>query len=317
MFMNKFFLCFILLLMPLAALAADNAAVVARVNGAAITSFDLETEVDKLIPSSSFHGGISEETRSEYKEQALEELIKQELQYQDAQQKGIKPGRQLVKQRMKVIRDRFSSSKEYTTALGRAGLTEAMLRERVEKGVVIQEAIDKLVMAPSRMDDAALEDYFNKNKSRFKQLESVRLSMISAKDEKKATEALRRVQAGEDFGNIASRMSEDNYRIKGGDIGTIHRGRIYSELEDVAFKMKNGEVSGLIRAEGTWFILKVTDIQTEHQMTFEEAKLKLKKELEAKRSAELLEKWNQELRAKAKIEILLDNEKTKDVHRNE
>ena len=45
-------------------------------------------------------------------------------------------------------------------------------------------------------------------------------------------------------------------------------------------------------------------------MTFDESKDKLKKELESRRSAKLLEKWNQELRVKAKIEILFENEKT-------
>jgi parvulin-like peptidyl-prolyl isomerase len=70
--------------------------------------------------------------------------------------------------------------------------------------------------------------------------------------------------------------------------------------------MRAGEVSGLIRTEGMWFIIKVDEKKSEQRLTFGEAKDKLKKELEARRSAELLEKWNQELKAKAKIEILLN-----------
>ena len=45
-------------------------------------------------------------------------------------------------------------------------------------------------------------------------------------------------------------MSEDNYRIKGGDIGYIHRGRVVQEIEDVAFKLKKGEMSDLIKGNG-------------------------------------------------------------------
>ena len=45
-------------------------------------------------------------------------------------------------------------------------------------------------------------------------------------------------------------------------------------------------------------------------MTFDESKDKLKKDLESRRSKELSDKWSGELRAKAKIEILLENEKT-------
>jgi len=65
-----------------------------------------------------------------------------------------------------------------------------------------------------------------------------------------------------------------------------------------------GELSDLINADNTCFIIKLEEKKPAHQMTFEEAKDKLKKELEKKRSNELREKWMADLRAKAKIEIV-------------
>jgi len=68
-----------------------------------------------------------------------------------------------------------------------------------------------------------LREYYDRNAGAFTKPETARLRIISARDEKKAKDALALVKAGEDFGSIAARMSEDSYRIKGGDIGFIHR----------------------------------------------------------------------------------------------
>ncbi len=301
--MRQILISLILCITPFVSLAEDG--VVARVNGAAITERELDAEVNRLIPKATYHGNVSEEKRKEFLEKALENLINQELQFQDAVAKGLKPDKKQVKERMELIRKRFKSKKDYKTALEQEGITEDELRSRVEKGLLALEAVSRMVTEPSRMSDAALRDYYDKNTSKFKQPESVRLRIFSAKDEAKAKDALAKIQAGEDFGNVAASMSEDDYRIKGGDLGYLHKGRIYPELEDAAEKMKNGEVSNLIMAEGKWFIIKVEDKKQERQLSFEESKDKLRKELEKKKSEERMEKWLTDLRAQAKIENLL------------
>ena len=111
------------------------------------------------------------------------------------------------------------------------------------------------------------------------------------------------LRAGEDFGDVAARMSEDNFRIKGGDIGFIHRGRVLQEIEDVAFALKPGEMSNLIAASGMWYVIRAEEKQPERQLSFEDIKDKLKKDLEAKNVQEMTDTWLAQLRSKAKIEI--------------
>jgi peptidyl-prolyl cis-trans isomerase C len=291
--------------------------VVARVNGVAISALQLDVAVSQQIATSTYHGTVPDEKRFEFQEQALQGLIVRELQYQDAVSRGFRPDKKLAKTRIEAVKNKFNSRKEYKNALSEAGLTEDDIRSGVEKNLVVEDAIKKTVVEPARWNEAELKAYYDANTEKFKQPESVKLRIISIAAQKKAAEALTLIRSGEAFGTVAAKMSEDNYRATGGDIGYVHRGRIYPELESEAFRIKPGEISGLIRAEGMWFIIKVEQKKPEQLVSFEETKDRLKKELEARRSAELLEKWNQELRAKAKIEILLDNEKTKDVHRNE
>jgi parvulin-like peptidyl-prolyl isomerase len=153
------------------------------------------------------------------------------------------------------------------------------------------------------MDDKALQEYYTKNIEKFRQPEGIRLRIISTKSEKKAKDILAKLKGGDDFGDVAARMSEDDFRIKGGDIGYIHRGRIYPALEEAAFKLKPGEMSGLIWTEEMWFVVKVEDRRPEQVVPFEKAKDRLRTELEKKRASELMEAWVSDLRGKAKIEV--------------
>jgi len=296
------FSLFLALFLPLVAIA--GAQTVAVVNGVAITQRQLEVAIDRLIPRATYHGGVTEEKRAEFRDQALEGLVTGELQYQDAVAKGLKPDKKAVSAELDRIRQRFSGKKEYKAALEREGMSDDALRAQIEKEVLVRQVIDKVVTVPARVSDDALREYYDQNTARYKKPEAVRLRIISVQDEKKAKEAMAKITAGEDFGKIAARMSEDNYRIKGGDVGFVHQGRIYPELEAVAFKMTPGSVAGPILAEKKWFILKLEQRQPAQQLSFSDVKETLRRDLEQKRSTELMDAWMNQLRAKAKIEIL-------------
>jgi len=296
----------IIVLFSVTAYADD--VVVAKVNSTVFTQKDLEAEVDRLIPQATFHRNVPLEKRKFYYDKAIEALVNRELQYQDAVAKGMEIDKEKVNAQMENIRKRFKSPEEYKAALEKEGITEEKVRAQVEKEMLVQNVVAKKVTEASKISEKDLKEYYEKNASKFKQPESVKLRLISAKDEKKAQDILARIKAGEDFGDLAYKMSEDNYRVKAGDIGYMHKGRMLPEIEEAAFKLKVGEMSDLIKAENNWFIIKLEDKKPEHQLSFEEVKDKLKKELETTRAQELREAWITDLRAKAKIEVLLKTE---------
>jgi parvulin-like peptidyl-prolyl isomerase len=170
---------------------------------------------------------------------------------------------------------------------------------------MIQTVFANVVTAKAKVSDEEVKKYYENNAARFKQPESVKLRIISVKDEQKARDILAMLKSGDDFGEIASNMSEDSYRAKGGDVGYMHKGRMLPEIEDAAFKLKIGEISDVINAENIWYIIKLEDKKPEHQLSFEEVRDKLEKDLERERIKELNDKWIADLRAKAKIEVLL------------
>ena len=305
--MLRIFLSFLMIFLFAVSSYAEDV-VVAKVNGTVFTQKNLETEVDRLIPQLTFHRNVPPEKRKQYYGKALDELINRELQYQDAKAKDIKIEKEKIDAQIEKFKKRFKSEKEYQAALEKEKATEEQVRSRIEKELLAQAAYTRNVTEPAKMSEPALKEYYGKNAAKFKQPESAKLRIISTTDEKKAQDILAKIKQGDDFGELAYGLSEDSYRVKSGDIGYIHKGRMLPEIDAVGFKLKVGEVSDIIKAENNWFIIKVEDKKPEHQMTFEETKAKLQKELEAERANELKKKWIDDLRAKAKIEILLKTE---------
>jgi len=305
--MLRIFLSFLMIFLFAVSSYAEDV-IVAKVNGTTFTQKDLEAEVDRLIPQMTFHRNVPPEKRKNYYGKALDELINRELQYQYAKAKDIKIEKEKIDAQLEKFKKRFKSEKEYQAALDKEKSTEEQVRARIEKELLAQAAYTRNVTEPAKMSEPALKEYYEKNAAKFKQPESAKLRIISTTDEKKAQDILAKIKQGDDFGELAYGLSEDSYRVKSGDVGYIHKGRMLPEIDAVGFKLKVGEVSDIIKAENNWFIIKVEDKKPEHQITFEETKAKLQKELEAERANELKKKWLDDLRAKAKIEILLKTE---------
>jgi parvulin-like peptidyl-prolyl isomerase len=305
--MLRIFLSFLMIFLFAVSSYAEDV-IVAKVNGTTFTQKDLEAEVDRLIPQMTFHRNVPPEKRKNYYGKALDELINRELQYQYAKAKDIKIEKEKIDAQLEKFKKRFKSEKEYQAALDKEKSTEEQVRARIEKELLAQAAYTRNVTEPAKMSEPALKEYYEKNAAKFKQPESAKLRIISTTDEKKAQDILAKIKQGDDFGELAYGLSEDSYRVKSGDVGYIHKGRMLPEIDAVGFKLKVGEVSDIIKAENNWFIIKVEDKKPEQQMTFEETKAKLQKELEAERANELKKKWIDDLRAKAKIEILLKTE---------
>lgn len=278
--------------------------VVATVNGEAITIAEVEETIDQLLPRGIFHGKVSDDQRGDFREKALETLITGKLQHQDALARGLKPDRKQVKEQMRATRESFPSKWEYEVWLQRKGLNEDRLRKLIERALVVRTAIARIAEEPAVVNEEKLQEHYAANTDKFQEPASVRLRIISMAGEKNAAKALEAVKAGEDFASVAARLSEDEFRQKGGDLGQVRKGMIFTELEAVAFGMRKGEVSAPVFSEGKWFVLKVDDAQPARTLTFPEVREKLKRELEQKKTAELLEQWVDGLRAKAVIVLV-------------
>ncbi len=69
-----------------------------------------------------------------------------------------------------------------------------------------------------------------------------------------------RILKGESFATLAILYSEDpGSAKKGGELGMYGRGELYPEFENVAFNLKEGEVSGIVETEAGYHIIQMIE----------------------------------------------------------
>lgn len=75
-----------------------------------------------------------------------------------------------------------------------------------------------------------------------------------------AEEVLKKARAGQDLGRLAIEYSDEpGAGQRGGSLGRFHRGQMVPAFEDVAFKLKVGQISGIIETEYGFHIIQRTE----------------------------------------------------------
>lgn len=91
--------------------------------------------------------------------------------------------------------------------------------------------------------------FFLENIDQFHLPEGAHLSIISVNNESQANSVLSRLQAGEDFGDVAAEVNLDpQMRAVRGELGSYRRGEgLPKPMEDAAFSLREGQFSGIIK----------------------------------------------------------------------
>jgi parvulin-like peptidyl-prolyl isomerase len=276
--------------------------VVARVNGAVITKYSLDMMMDRMA-------AINRETRplvsvEEIREKALDQLIFQELSIQEAVRQGMSVKGAEIESGITAVMGH--DTEDIETFLAKQNMTSGELRTEVERRILIQriytrEVVDKVSITD---DDVRREYERRKNELVFPEKVSVvdvafLLKPDDQASQRKAEEVLAAITADKDKKPL-NLAPDSAFTVKSLDLGKEQDPALY----EAARKLKEGELSGLIKTPDSLHIIQLTKYTPGKQATYEEAKGPLKDKLRVEAQRKRFQEWQHELRDKATIEVL-------------
>jgi hypothetical protein len=127
----------------------------------------------------------------------------------------------------------------------------------LERELVAEEYIRSFLADVPDVTEEEAREYFDEHQSEYAL--QVRLAHILVRSRAEAERALDQIRSGTPFETVAAAVSIDQTASMGGDLGYMRRGEMLHELEEVAFSLKVGEVSGVIPSSYGYHIIKVLD----------------------------------------------------------
>jgi peptidyl-prolyl cis-trans isomerase D len=202
---------------------------------------------------------------------------------------------------------RLKPSTEDLTAYYQANTDKFQSLERADVEYVVLDLAS--VQKTVSVSEEELKSYYEQNMARLSNLEERRVSHIlitadaaapAAERDKaraKAEKLLAEIKQSPDkFADLARKNSQDpGSAAKGGDLDFFARGAMVKPFEEAAFALKKGDTSNVVETEFGFHILRLTDIKTPKQKTFEESRAALevdvRRQLAQRKFAEAAEQF--------------------------
>ena len=304
---------------------------VARVNGAVLTQGDLIREMYAIFPYARQHsGGFPSAMEADIRRGALTMIEFEELVYQEAQRREMTVAPERLAHAEKEFRKQFPTDQEYQQFLqGENNNSTQVLRKRIERSLLIEDLLKAEVNGKSWVSVEEARAFYAKNPEHFKLAESYDLQTITIMPpvrpsrqqpnpppptpeqlkqmRVRAEDALRQAQATqsfEEFGILAEKISEDDYRVMMGRHKDVDIKGLPPEVLQAASKLRVGQISDLVQAEGAYTIIRLNAHTPARTQSFQEVSKALRAQMRAQKTERLRHDLDARLRKTAKIEEL-------------
>ena len=302
---------------PLRGAVVDR--VVAVVNREIITLSEVEKWIDPLKEEIVVGDRLEKRERVQALcREVLERLIEEKLIDQEVKKSGIKVSSKEVEAALDEVKRRNRATQEQLEkALSAEGLTLESYKKRIEKSLQRKRLISLEVKVETKAGEKELREFYQKNIDRYRINETFRpahILFIIPKEatpeevrgiRKKSENVLRKIMGGDDFGERALLYSQDASSKGRGDLGYFRRGELLPAFEREALHLKVGEVSGVVRTEFGFHIIKLLDRKGVDPLPFEEVKAKVQADYYDVEMEKAFKQYLSTLKEKSIIEIKL------------
>jgi parvulin-like peptidyl-prolyl isomerase len=193
------------------------------------------------------------------------------------------------------------------------------LRDKIRRSLLIEAFLKTEVEDKSTVSAIELRAYYDKNPARFQHPESFTFQTISVLPPANATadqlkegrvraeKALRQAKAtrtAEEFGLLAEKISDDDYRVMMGQHKPVDASELAPQVVKALLALQTGDISDVIQVEQAYTIVRLQEHTPAGKAKFEDVKAQLEKELQQNKTNQIRAELDKKLRQNAKIEEL-------------
>jgi foldase protein PrsA len=211
----------------------------------------------------------------------------------EAKEQGIKVSDAEVKKSFEEQKKQsFPKEADYQKFLKQYDQTEEDILQRVKLDLLSNKIRDKIVKGKDKVTDAQIQEFYDKNKTRFAQPERRDLRIVLTKGVDKAKAAKAALERGDSWKVVAKKYSIDQAsKAQGGKLPAQAQGTLEKSLDEAVFKAKKGVISGPVKTQFGYYVFVVEKIQKAKQQTLDQAKATIKQTLASQNQQKALDKF--------------------------
>lgn len=245
--------------------------------------------------------------KDKLKENILEKLIVDELINQEIDNKKIAITDEEVNNLYEQTIKDMGGQEQYEEFLKQQNITDDFIKDSIKKDYK-QQKLEEAFYKENKVTEEEIKDFYDANKDR---LIKYSLSQIMADNEEDAKKLYDKLEAGEDFAELAKNESSDTYSAaNGGKMGEVQASTMPEEFLNAVSATEIGSYSKVFKSDMGYHIVKVDDKKDQ----LEDLKTEIEQTLKSQKFIEYMK----DLRANADVkkmdlpEIKDDDVKTKE-----
>ncbi|MGZ5051834.1 MAG: nitrogen fixation protein NifM [Methylobacter sp.] len=182
------------------------------------------------------------------------------------------------------VKARFDNDDDFATALANNGLDEDSLLAALSRQCRVEAVMERVASRAPKANDVEVGIYYFAHPEKFRRPEQrlarhILVSINPDYPENMRENALQRIETIADtlkrkphkFADLALKNSECPTALNGGDLGAITQGKLYPELDEALFKLKQNQISKVVETEIGFHLIQCLKIVPAETLSLQKA----------------------------------------------